>query len=82
MSATDPPGIRDEQYISIPYGGPTYSPHKLGRLTGVSEFESSVFEQLQNVKAEIGWDSLEIPDDEICVNDLKLIRGGFVELGF
>ena len=47
MSAMEPPGIRGEQNISIPHGGPIYSPHMLGRLTRVSEFESSVFEQLQ-----------------------------------
>ncbi|XP_027178416.1 snRNA-activating protein complex subunit-like isoform X2 [Coffea eugenioides] len=74
MSAMEPPGIRGEQNISIPHGGPIYSPHMLGRLTRVSEFESSVFEQLQNLKADIGWDSLDISDDEICVNDLKIIK--------
>ncbi|XP_027088179.1 snRNA-activating protein complex subunit-like [Coffea arabica] len=74
MSAAESLSIGDEQYISIPCGGPIYSPHMLGRLTRVSEFESSVFEQLQNLKAEIGWDSLEISDDEFCVNDLKIIN--------
>ncbi|XP_027073328.1 snRNA-activating protein complex subunit-like isoform X5 [Coffea arabica] len=74
MSAMEPPGIGGGQNISIPHGGPIYSPHMLGRLTRVSEFESSVVEQLQNLKAEIGWDSLDISDDEICVNDLKIIK--------
>ncbi|KAL3534746.1 hypothetical protein ACH5RR_003207 [Cinchona calisaya] len=74
MPTVEPSNVGDEQFVSIPRGGPIFVPHIVGPLTRVSEFESSVYEELQNLKAEIGWDSLEICDDEICVDDLKIIR--------
>lgn len=53
-----------ESYLSIPPGGPVYTPNSIGPITRVPEFEASMILELQNLKAELYCDSsLEAEDD-------------------
>ncbi|XP_059640334.1 snRNA-activating protein complex subunit isoform X2 [Cornus florida] len=60
-------------YVTIPRGGPIYVPDMVGPLTRVSDFEASVLQELENLWAEIRSDSLEVCDDDILVDELKII---------
>ncbi|KAA8549847.1 hypothetical protein F0562_001531 [Nyssa sinensis] len=63
----------DNTYFSIPHGGPIYVPDMVGPLTKVSEFEASLLQELESLWAEIGSDSLEMCEDDISVDELKII---------
>ncbi|CAK9182195.1 unnamed protein product [Ilex paraguariensis] len=66
----------DATYVSIPRGGPIYVPDMVGPLTRVPDFESVVFHQLQDLKAEVeelSSDSLEPCGEDISVDELKII---------
>ncbi|KAM7500522.1 hypothetical protein LguiA_024936 [Lonicera macranthoides] len=63
----------EDACVSIPRGGPIYVPNMIGPLTRVSDFESLVFHELQDLKKEICWDSIEICDEDISVDELKVI---------
>ncbi|KAL8046071.1 hypothetical protein ABFS82_08G157700 [Erythranthe guttata] len=70
------PGHEDggeELNVSIPLGGPIYVPDSVGPLTRVPDFETSVFQELQSLKEELYGDSTEICDEEISVDELKII---------
>ncbi|CAI9109954.1 OLC1v1009898C2 [Oldenlandia corymbosa var. corymbosa] len=60
--------------VSIPRGGPIFLQNAVGSLTKVPDFEHSVYDELESLKEEIGWDSTEICLDEISVDDLKIIK--------
>lgn len=62
----------EDAYVSIPRGGPIYVPNMIGPLIRVPDFESLVFNQLQDLKREIGWDSIESFNDDISVDELKI----------
>nr|GMD53799.1 snRNA-activating protein complex subunit [Ipomoea batatas] len=64
----------DDPNVSIPRGGPIYVPDMVSALTRIPDFESSVFHELQNLKEELCCDSLEMYDDEISVEELKIIK--------
>ncbi|KAK4364133.1 hypothetical protein RND71_015491 [Anisodus tanguticus] len=63
----------DENYVSVPRGGPIYISDMVGPLTKVAEFEVAIFHELECLKVELTSDSLETFDDEISVEDLKTI---------
>ncbi|KAM7489632.1 hypothetical protein LguiB_027116 [Lonicera macranthoides] len=63
----------EDTCVSIPRGGPIYIPNMIGPLTRVSDFESFVFHELEDLKKEICWDSIEICDEDISVDELKVI---------
>ncbi|KAJ7967884.1 snRNA-activating protein complex subunit like [Quillaja saponaria] len=58
--------------LSIPRGGPIYVPNLVGPSTRVPEFQASVVHELWNLEAEIGQDSLELCDEDISVDELKI----------
>ncbi|KAA8532377.1 hypothetical protein F0562_032368 [Nyssa sinensis] len=60
----------DSTYFSIPHGGPIYVPD-MGPLTKVSEFEVSLLQELESLRAEIG--SHATCEDDISVDKLKII---------
>ncbi|KAL6544666.1 hypothetical protein OROMI_023528 [Orobanche minor] len=64
----------EDLYVSIPLGGPIYVPDSIGPLTRVSDFETSVYQELQSLKEELSGDSTETCDDEILVDELKIFR--------
>ncbi|KAK6133136.1 hypothetical protein DH2020_033175 [Rehmannia glutinosa] len=66
--------VGEDLYVSIPLGGPIYVPDNIGPLTRVSDFETSVFQELQSLKEELSGDSTETYDEEILVDELKIIR--------
>ncbi|CAA0836544.1 snRNA-activating protein complex subunit [Striga hermonthica] len=63
----------EDVYVSIPLGGPIYVPDSIGPLTRVSDFETSVFQELQSLKDELSRDSTEACDEDISVDELKII---------
>ncbi|MCE3050346.1 hypothetical protein HAX54_047014 [Datura stramonium] len=67
----DPEASTDENYVSIPRGGPIYLCDMVGPLTKVADFEVSIFLELERLKAELSSDSLEMFDDEISIQDTK-----------
>ncbi|XP_051133986.1 snRNA-activating protein complex subunit [Andrographis paniculata] len=68
---------RDEQgddlHVTIPLGGPIYVQDMVGPLTRVPDFESMVFVELQNLKSELSGDSTDTFNEEILVDELKII---------
>ncbi|CAN4117469.1 unnamed protein product [Withania somnifera] len=70
---SDPEAPADENYVSVPRGGPIYISDMVGRLTKVADFEASIFRELEHLWAELSSDSLEMFDDEISIEDLKVI---------
>lgn len=70
---SDPEASADENYVSVPRGGPIYISDMVGPLTKVADFEVSIFRELEHLKAELSSDSLEMFDDEISIEDLKII---------
>ncbi|KAK4723663.1 hypothetical protein R3W88_026442 [Solanum pinnatisectum] len=69
----DPEASADENYVTVPRGGPIYISDMVGPLTKVADFEVSIFHELERLKAELSSDSLEMFDDEISIEDLKII---------
>ncbi|XP_010327032.1 snRNA-activating protein complex subunit isoform X2 [Solanum lycopersicum] len=69
----DPEALADENYVTVPRGGPIYISDMVGPLTKVADFEVSIFHELERLKAELSSDSLEMFDDEISIEDLKII---------
>ncbi|KAK4434745.1 snRNA-activating protein complex subunit [Sesamum alatum] len=63
----------EDHHISIPLGGPIYVRDMVGPLIRVPDFENSVFQELQSLKEELSGDSLETCDEEILVDELKII---------
>uniref|UniRef100_A0A5B7AJF4 Putative snRNA-activating protein complex subunit n=1 Tax=Davidia involucrata TaxID=16924 RepID=A0A5B7AJF4_DAVIN len=63
----------DGAYVSIPRGGPIYVSNMVGPLTRVSDFEASLLQELESLRAEIWSDSLETCEDDISVDELKII---------
>uniref|UniRef100_A0A5B7AJM0 Putative snRNA-activating protein complex subunit n=1 Tax=Davidia involucrata TaxID=16924 RepID=A0A5B7AJM0_DAVIN len=63
----------DDAYVSIPRGGPIYVPDMVGPLTRVSDFEASLIQELESLRAEIYSDSPETCEDDISVGELKII---------
>lgn len=59
--------------ISVPLGGPLYIPNIVGTLTSVSRFGESVCQQIQNLKDELCDDLLDMWNDEISVDCLKIV---------
>lgn len=59
--------------VSIPRGGPIYVRDMVGPLTKTSYFEASVIEELENLRSEVCVDSSDIPDEDLCVDELKII---------
>ncbi|KAI5676738.1 hypothetical protein M9H77_07688 [Catharanthus roseus] len=66
--------VGEYNVLSIPQGGPIYIPDMVSPLTRVPDFELSVFNELQDLKAELGWDSLESCEEDISVDELKLLK--------
>ncbi|KAL6538564.1 hypothetical protein OROGR_012552 [Orobanche gracilis] len=64
----------EDLYVSIPLGGPIYVSDSIGPLTRVSDFETSVYQELQSLKEELSGDSTETCDEEIMVDELKIFR--------
>ncbi|KAK6940264.1 snRNA-activating protein complex, subunit 3 [Dillenia turbinata] len=58
--------------VSIPHGGPIYVPDLVGPLTKVLDFETSVLEQLEHLKAEICSESSQPFDEDFLVDELKV----------
>ncbi|KAM3321470.1 snRNA-activating protein complex subunit isoform X1 [Capsicum chacoense] len=69
----DPEASANESYVTVPRGGPIYISDMVGPLTKVAEFEVSIFRELERLKAELSSDSLEMFDDEISIEVLKII---------
>ncbi|XP_059301444.1 snRNA-activating protein complex subunit isoform X1 [Lycium ferocissimum] len=70
---SNPEASADENYVSVPRGGPIYISDMVGPLTRVADFEISIFHELERLKAELSSDSLEMFDAEISVEELKII---------
>ncbi|KAG8365316.1 hypothetical protein BUALT_Bualt18G0092000 [Buddleja alternifolia] len=64
----------EDRCVSIPLGGPIYVPDMVGPLTRVPEFENSVFQELQSLKEEVSGESSETCNEEILVDELKIMR--------
>ncbi|VFQ79406.1 unnamed protein product [Cuscuta campestris] len=62
----------DDASVSFPRGGPVYVPDMVSALMKVSDFELSAFNELKNLREEVCFDSLEMYDDEISVEELKI----------
>lgn len=73
MSSEALDAVEDHE-VSIPRGGPIYIPDMISSLIRVPDFELSVFNELQNLKAEICGVSLETCDENISVDELKIIK--------
>ncbi|XP_058218708.1 snRNA-activating protein complex subunit [Rhododendron vialii] len=58
---------------SIPRGGPIFVPDMVSPLTRVSTFESYVIQELHNLQTCLISDSIEAFDDEISVDELKIV---------
>ncbi|KAL8539475.1 hypothetical protein ACS0TY_001188 [Phlomoides rotata] len=63
----------EDLYVSIPLGGPIYVPDLVGSLTRVPEFESYICQELQSLKEELCVDPIEMCDEDISVDELKII---------
>ncbi|KAL0407166.1 UNVERIFIED_CONTAM: snRNA-activating protein complex subunit [Sesamum latifolium] len=63
----------EDHHVSIPLGGPIYVRDMVGPLIRAPDFENSVFQELQSLKEELSGDSLETCDEEILVDELKII---------
>ncbi|KAL5838899.1 hypothetical protein ACOSQ3_016068 [Xanthoceras sorbifolium] len=64
--------IESEQ-IDIPRGGPIYLPNMASRLTKVPDFENCLLRLLQELEAELCWDSSQLcEDDDLSVDELKV----------
>lgn len=63
----------EDGFVSIPRGGPVYVPDMVGPLTRVSDFEASVHQEVLKLKAEVCSDLSEMCDEELCVDELKII---------
>ncbi|KAK4276035.1 hypothetical protein QN277_019030 [Acacia crassicarpa] len=64
--------VSEECELSIPRGGPIYVPNLVGPCTRVAEFENSVICELQNLEAELYKDVVDLCDDDISVDELKV----------
>ncbi|VFQ71639.1 unnamed protein product [Cuscuta campestris] len=62
----------DDGSVSFPRGGPVYVPDMVSALMKVSDFELSAFNELKSLREEVCFDSLEMYDDEISVEELKI----------
>uniref|UniRef100_A0A803L1G7 snRNA-activating protein complex subunit n=1 Tax=Chenopodium quinoa TaxID=63459 RepID=A0A803L1G7_CHEQI len=62
----------EESSYSIPRGAPIFVHDFVSPLTRVSVFESDVFHELENLKAELVSDSTDFEDEDISVGQLKL----------
>ncbi|KAK3009538.1 hypothetical protein RJ639_014638 [Escallonia herrerae] len=64
-------------YASIPRGGPIFVPDMAGPLTKVSDFESTVYQQLQDLEKEVSCASSSShtfdDDGDLLVDDLKIL---------
>ncbi|GMH28289.1 hypothetical protein Nepgr_030132 [Nepenthes gracilis] len=72
---TEPSRINSEDArVSIPRGGPIFVSDLVGPLTRVSDFESAIFYEIDNLKAELSsGSSIPVADDEdISVDELKV----------
>ncbi|KAL3614916.1 hypothetical protein CASFOL_040577 [Castilleja foliolosa] len=63
----------EDLYVSIPLGGPIYVHGSIGPLTKVSDFAKSVSQELKSLKDELSVGSLDTCDEEISVDELKII---------
>ncbi|XP_035544201.1 snRNA-activating protein complex subunit-like isoform X3 [Juglans regia] len=64
----------DDGILSIPRGGPIYTPNLVSPLSSVPHFEASLLLQLQNLEAELGCSDSSQPSDEaISVDELKIL---------
>ncbi|KAL7213844.1 hypothetical protein ACSBR2_016389 [Camellia fascicularis] len=63
----------EDRFVSIPRGGPVYVPDMVGPLTRVSDFEASVHQEVLKLKAEVCSDLSEMCDEDLCVDELKII---------
>ncbi|KAL1540183.1 snRNA-activating protein complex subunit-like isoform X1 [Salvia divinorum] len=61
-------------YVSIPLGGPIYVSDLVGPLTRVPDFETSVIEELESLKEEVYGDMAQVCDEDISVDELKIIQ--------
>lgn len=43
----DPEALADENYVTVPRGGPIYISDMVGPLTKVADFEVSIFHELE-----------------------------------
>lgn len=60
-------------YVSISRGGPIYVPDMVGPLIGVTDFESSLLDELEDLKGVIGCDSGGMCRDDTSVDELKIL---------
>ncbi|PSS32839.1 SnRNA-activating protein complex subunit like [Actinidia chinensis var. chinensis] len=60
-------------YVSIPRGGPIYVPDLVSTLTRVPDFEASLLQEIQKLEAELHSDFFEMSDEDISVDELKVI---------
>ncbi|XP_071737069.1 snRNA-activating protein complex subunit-like isoform X2 [Rutidosis leptorrhynchoides] len=63
----------EDVYVSVPRGGPIYVSDMVGPLTSVSEFQSSLQDELKDLKKELCTDFTEQPGDDISVDELKIL---------
>ncbi|PIN20038.1 hypothetical protein CDL12_07274 [Handroanthus impetiginosus] len=66
-------GGEEDPYVSVPLGGPIFVQDMVGPPTRVPEFETSVFRELESLKEVLSGDSSESLDEEISVDELKII---------
>lgn len=64
----------EDLYVTIPLGGPIYVADLVGPLTRVPHFETSVIEELENLKEEVYGDDAEMCDEDTSVDELKIIQ--------
>ncbi|KAF8395857.1 hypothetical protein HHK36_019811 [Tetracentron sinense] len=58
---------------SIPRGGPIYVPDLVSPLTRTSQFEILIFQELQSLNAELCVDSSQVCEDDLSVDELKIL---------
>nr|GEY04046.1 hypothetical protein [Tanacetum cinerariifolium] len=63
----------EDVFVSIPRGGPLYVSDMVGPLTTVSQFRSSVENQLKDLRNELYLDLTQQHLDEISVDELKIL---------
>ncbi|KAL7262407.1 hypothetical protein ACSBR1_000727 [Camellia fascicularis] len=61
------------QDFSIPRGGPIYTLNMVSPLTRVSDFETSMLQELHILHKDLSSESMESCDDDILVDELKIV---------
>ncbi|KAL4560139.1 hypothetical protein LXL04_032288 [Taraxacum kok-saghyz] len=73
----------EDVFVSIPRGGPIYIADMVGPLTSVSQFQSSIEDELKDLKKEVCMELTEEHHHDISIDELKtLTEDELVDIAF